>query len=478
MMRSLLSGVVAVVAAACAVEAPPSLVIRAGRVIDGSGAPARDRVRILVKDGSIAALADDDDSPLPAAAAVIDLGDLTLLPGLVNAHAHLFSSGACDPKLDQGPFQALRNLHADLQAGVTTVADLGAPAPLAIALRRFVGTARHRGPRVLVSGPVLTAPGGYPIDFLGRELVDAKAVVELAGPEAAVAVVRGLAAEGVDFIKVALQEVSYNGAPLPLLSPATLCATVKEAHRQELRVLAHAITARGYALALECGVDALMHGAIEPLADDLIAKVKDKRTPVAPTIFVFAAPLWGPKHLERLDRPAVRALLSDAARADLRRYAAEDRKQETLLPPFLMPGISRARAEQAVESLGANTGKLAAAGVELGLGTDAATCFDLHGSPVEELLLLEQAGLSRLAVLRAATWGGARLVNLHDAVGLVQVGYRADLIAVAGRPDLRLTDVTEVRRVFVDGVEQRLEPPGIFEGLELVARLAWAAMGR
>jgi imidazolonepropionase-like amidohydrolase len=462
-------------ASACHAAPPRQVIVRAGRLIDGSGAPAREDMRLHIRDGVIVAIEADEDGPVGEGIALIDARADTVMPGLVNSHAHLFTSGACHVDQGSGLRQAIRNLHALLRGGVTTVADLGAPARSSVALRRHVGTARHRGPRVLVSGPIITVEGGYPTDILddaaGRDL--ARPVSSRLG---AVGVVRDLVAAGVDVIKVGLQETSYNGKPLPLLAGKLLCTVVEVAHDQELRVLAHATTRQSYEAALDCRVDAIVHGCLEPLDDPLIERIREAGIPITPTHFVFEAPLWGPKHLEVLEGAEARELLSTEVQDDLRAYAQADRTSKEVLPPFLLPGISRAAAEKAVEANLANTHRLHQAGVVIGLGTDAANCFNLHGSPLTELERLAQAGLSNAEVLRAATWGGARILNLHDALGRLAPGYRADLIVVEGRPDENLQDIRRVRLVMIDGVVQSLDGPSAMEILAGAWRLGWATL--
>ena len=249
----------------CSTPPPRTLIVRAGRVIDGSGAPAKERVRILITDGVIEAIDTDDERPLLADATVIDATGLSVLPGLTSPHARLVPLGAGDSKPAPSPIQAAHNLHALLRSGITSVADFGAPAPLAIALRQHVGTARNRGPRVFVAGPLLTASSIPPIDFLGRAAVASGMAREVANPEAATLAVRELAVLGVDFVAVDLEEYRPNGFLSPMLSEEVLCGIVKEARRQKLRVLAQASTRAAYDEAAACGVDALTHDSLDPI---------------------------------------------------------------------------------------------------------------------------------------------------------------------------------------------------------------------
>ncbi|OGQ83428.1 MAG: hypothetical protein A2289_16420 [Deltaproteobacteria bacterium RIFOXYA12_FULL_58_15] len=459
---------------ACGATPPRQLLIRAGRLIDGTGAAAQSNVVVSIEDGLIRSILPDKNEPAPAGVHVIDARTLTVMPGMVNAHAHLFSGGGCDPGIGTGPSQAFRNLHAALRGGVTSIADLGAPVEFVTALRRHVGTGRHRGPRVFVSGPVLTAKDGYPIDFMGREAVEQAAVIEIQTPMRARALVRDLDKAGVDLIKVGLQERSYNGEPLNMMSEEVLCAIVDEAHQQELRVVVHAATRASYDLALACGVDILGHGCLDPIDDATIEKIVQKDILVMPTLFVFESPLWGPAHLERLDEPETQRTLTPEIIAHLRQYAAEDKTSYEVLPPYLQTGISREDARKGYETLLESTRRMHAAGVKLGLGTDAPVCFNWHGSPVQELKRLEDVGLTPLQALSVATRGGAQILNLQDAIGTLAVGYRADLIAVAGKPDIDLDDVSHVEWSMIDGVMQNLDGPTLGEQVAGFSRLAWA----
>lgn len=443
---------------ACDNLPPRRVIVRAGRLVDGSGAAAAGPTRLLIEDGTIVGIMPDDTTPLPEGYTVVDATGLTVLPGLVDAHTHLLAGGACTPGVGVGVLQAWRNLQGLVAAGVTTAADLASPTAVALGLRRYVGTARHRGPRLLVAGPMLTAAGGYLTGIQNGQLVDFGVVQPLADPAEARRVVQDLVDRGVDLIKIAVQEHDYNGAPLPPLDEATLCAAVDETHRQHLRIVAHAVSRLGYERALACGVDALVHGLADPMPDALLADLVAKKTLVVPTLLVFDAPLWGPKHLERLQTLAMARILTDNIRADLEAYAHADSQSGDVLPPTFLPNIKRADSVAFTQRLTDNARRMWQAHVPFGYGSDAANCFNPVGDPVEELERLQSLGMTPLEVLSIATYGGARVLDLHDALGKLVVGYRADLIAVAGAPDQHLDALHNVRLVMIDGVLQNLAP--------------------
>jgi len=467
--------------AACGDAPPPRrLVIHAGALFDGT--QVRGASRVTLAHGVIVAIEPDDldptaTPPVAADTQIVDARELTLLPGLIDAHVHIGGSGSCTPGVGVGAGQIARNLHGLLAGGVTTAADMASPPKLVVAIRDYSGVARSRGPRLLVAGAMLNQPDGY-LTGLAGDLVGAGVLRPVASAKEGRVAVRDHFDAGVDYIKVGLQETNFNGVALPKLPVETLCAIVAEAHRLKLRVYAHATEAATYEAALSCGVDALVHGPYEPLPAALLARLADSAVVVAPTLFVFDAPLWGPGHGEYLRRPAAQRVLSDDVRADLAAYAAADAPQGETLPPFFMAGIRRSDAHAALEGLRSQVPRLRDAGVVLALGTDSPNCFQYAGSPVEELRRLVEAGLSPLEALHAATVGSAQLLALQDALGRVAVGYRADLIAVSGRPDRDIAAISEVRRVWIDGVEQSLTPPGLGDTAALTLGILWAMIAR
>ncbi len=474
-MRRIVCGLVLLLWLGCGSTPPRRLVIDAGWLFDGTPTPPRENQRLVVEDGGIVAVSElgGEGPPEPEPGTLyVDARQSFVMPGLVDAHNHLYSDGGCDTG-GGGLGAAVTNLHALLQAGVTTAADLAAPLPLAVGLRAWAGTGRQRGPRVLVAGPMLTAPGGYMTDVDGGKLLELGVVREVATPEVARREVQDLATGGVDLIKVGLQGESYEGKPLPMMAQETLCALVDEAHTQDLRVVAHAIKPAGWELGLACGVDAFVHGLFSPAPVELLSRVAAAKLPVAPTLQVYAAAVWGPAHAAHYQRPDVQRALNDDAQESIARFIAEASGGGSSLPQIYGMRIPRADAEAAIPVARENLVAMARAGVPLALGTDSANCLHPAGVPWLELLAWEQAGLGRLEALSAATSGSARLLGLGEAIGRLHVGYRADMIVVSGRPDLDLEALTRVERVVLDGIEQEV---GDLAGgrTSLLGEVVWA----
>jgi hypothetical protein len=223
-----------VLLAGCGDPPPARLVVRAGRLVDGSGGPVRERQRLLVDQGSIVEIR-DDDGPLEDGPGVriLDARDATVLPGLVDTRIRLTGAG-CEPGTRRGLSEAVADLDLLLRRGVTTAVDVGSPAKTAVALRRWTGTGRGRGPRLLVTGPALSLPGPASDD-----------------PEEAVrAAVRALADADLDLL-------ALSPAPAADEAPALACTAVQEAHTQKLKVVVEAADAAGLAFALRCGAEAV-----------------------------------------------------------------------------------------------------------------------------------------------------------------------------------------------------------------------------
>ncbi|HJU02445.1 MAG TPA: amidohydrolase family protein, partial [Actinomycetes bacterium] len=241
-------------------ETPDPVVLRAPRLLDGTGAQPVDDAAVLLDGGRIAYAGPATGLPDGAdRIEALDFPAATLLPGLVDAHVHLVASGGPDLAADVPRTEAERMLAAvvnarrQLEAGVTLVRDLGSPGAEAVLVGRAVEAGTIPGPRVVASGPAVTMTGGH-IPYLGR-VTD--------GVEAMRAAVRANLALGARCIKV----VATGGVLTPGVDPrepaytqAELDALVDEAHRLGLTVAAHAIGEGGVAAALRAGVDSIEHG--------------------------------------------------------------------------------------------------------------------------------------------------------------------------------------------------------------------------
>ena len=372
-----------------AASQPEAVVLRAPRLLDGSGGEPIADAALWLEGDRIAWVGPEDELPGEAGEApTVELPGCTLLPGLVDAHVHLVASGGPDLQAGIPPTEAERTLAAiancrrQLDGGTTLVRDLGAPGGEVIALARAIEAGTVEGPTVIAAGPAVTMTGGH-IAYMGR-VAD--------GPEEMRAAVRANLAMGAGCIKV----VATGGVLTRGLDPRVaaytqeeLDALVGEAHRLGVRVAAHAIGEGGVAAALRAGVDSIEHGMF-------------------------------------LDQTCIDLFLSSGAR-----YSATFSAPTCIIEGSSVPEWIKERARPAAEAQAASFRAAVKAGVRVVAGTDAGTPDNFHGRVAHEILSMVEAGLDVLAGVRAATAEGADLLGDPDR-GMLRPGAIADVLAVHG----------------------------------------------
>jgi len=384
----------------------PALLVRAARMVDPESGEVTAPAAVLVRGRMIEAVDPETvQADTPADAEVIDLGDLTLLPGLIDAHTHL-TYQADEPltptdtfKYGYSPYSAAAaraligaaSARKTLAAGFTTVRDLGAWGFSDVTLDRVIEAGILPGPDIVPAGHVLTVTGG-PCNQL---LADPR--VFDGGPEQGVAdtpdemieAVRYQARHGAEVIKVCLGG-TFDEEDLALI--------VEIAHRKKLPVAAHVLEPEDLEVAVAAGVDSIEHLAL--VTDETLEQIKEKKIALVPTMEVmlhYPLEKLPPEWRERIEREA-------------------PHHKETLQKALAM-------------------------GILVAAGSDAAEIP--HGENVRELEALVEAGMTPLQALRAATVAAAQVLRLEDRARIAP-GLRADLVAVDGDP---LTDVGALRQV-------------------------------
>jgi len=350
----------------------------------------------------------------------------TLLPGLFDCHTHtnMPGDGRTGEDIDRDNddirlLRAARNTAAAVSTGVTSLCDCGSWNKTGFSLKAGLEQGLADGPRVLVSGPPLTVTGGH-LWYMGGEANGTDGVRHQ---------VRSLIKEGADFIKIAASGGStLTSDPYrPAYSPEEMQAIVDEAHNRDRPVLAHCRCTAAINLALDAGVDAILHCSFfdadgtyrfdDATADRLAAS----DTWLNPTI-----------HMGRASRAALKQLkLERALTAD---------EQERLDRSLRMGGV-------AVEQFG----RLVQAGVKLIGGSDCGWSYYPFGDFQGELLALADCGLSSMQAILAGTLNSATALRLQDTTGSIEKGKAADLLLVEGDPVEDLAALRRVTAVFKAG---------------------------
>ncbi len=388
-------------------EAQEPVVLRAARMLDVTAGRILASPVIAVSNGRIQSVTFGAATP-QGAGQVIDLGDVTLLPGLIDAHTHLTSN------LERGSefrdltetaadvtVRGVRNARAMLMSGFTTVRDVGARDFADIALMRASDNGWIDAPRIIAAGHSIGITGGH-CDATGLrpgvlELSEREGVSD--GPDQVVRAVRYQLKHGAKVIKICATAgvLSFEeSVGAQQMSEAEIAAAVREATNHGIKVAAHAHGTAGIKAAIRGGVASIEHGSI--LDDETFALMKQRGTYLVPTTY-----------------------LADAI--DL----------------AVLPAIFRSKAEAVLPQARSSVERAIRAGVKIAFGTDAAVIPHEHA--VREFNTLVRRGMSPLEALRAGTVNAADLLGTADR-GRIAAGLLADIVAVPGNPldDIRATE--------------------------------------
>jgi imidazolonepropionase-like amidohydrolase len=401
-----------------AAGASPLVVIKAGTLIDGTGAAPRRGVQITIKDGRILEVGAAGD--VPSDAQVLDYSAYAVVPGLIDCHVHLVFSAGEDPLADVLAeddrallLHAASNARIALAAGVTTVRDLGDRNRVAGSLRDAITAGYAVGPRIMTAGAPITISGGH-CHWLGME-ADSEDDVRRAA--------RRQLRDGADCLKVMAsggRMTPGSNPKLPQYSVAQVAAAVEEARRAEKTIAAHALSADGILVAAQAGVDTVEHCNWLDRDSDGLAFKESTAVLMAERGVAFDPTLT-----------PVQSIL--------------DRNRASLTPVQL-------RAIAIREQLLVVFRRMLELGVKIVAGTDAGTrTAMLDRLPSEMSLYVEQLGLSPVAAIRAGTGAAAEQLGIAANVGTVQSGRWADLAIIDGDPSTEIRALERSRAVMKGG---------------------------
>ncbi len=402
--------------------APAIVVIKAGMLIDGRSAQPKKNQTIVIRGNRIESVG--ESAAIPAGARVIDLSKMTVLPGLIETHTHIFLQGE-DPEAGGYDIQLLNyplayrvaratvSARRALEQGFTTIRDMETEGAGYgdVGIKRAINEGHIPGPRIFTTTRGISTTGGYNLEGYAPEIEVPKGVQLIDGPVEARKAARQQLENGADWIKVYMTHRSWLDKEGNLVSQPTLTldeikAIVDETHGWKKKVACHAYGGEGLHRALDGGCDSIEHGL--DLDDAAIAQMVKQGTWYVPTLSVYY------DHNSPLDTPA--------GRRDAKRVAVHG------------PSLQRAMK----------------AGVKIAFGTDVGG-FSWSNPIAQEFARLQSFGMSPMDAIRSATSRAAELLDASNDLGVIAPGAYADVIAVNGDPLQNLDVLKDVRFVMKDG---------------------------
>lgn len=438
-----------------------NLLLEGGTLVDVESKTIRPNINILIQNGRIATISDRAITP-PKDVKRIKLNGQYVMPGLIDAHIHLFQSGGLYTRPDAidlrefHPYEKERQWVKDnaesilkryLRAGITTVIDVGGPLANYELRDRF--KADSSTPNVWLTGPLVSTyqPAAFQIDD--------PPIIKVNNAEEAKAIVRKQLPYEPDLIKI---WYIVRGGKNATSSYDLVKATIDESHKHGLKVAVHATQLNTAKLAVKAGADILVHSVDNPVDKDFINLLQQNNTVYIPTLVVSR------KYLEvfsqnndlsyedfTLSDPVVLGSLFDLKHLPKKDFVNTYKQRAT-------QRMASTKAQDQVRKN--NLKQLAAAGITVATGTDAGNIGTLHASSyLRELFDMRLAGMDNFSILQASTINGAKVLGREKELGSIKQGKIADLIILTTNPAENIDHLQDIEYVIKDG--QMYEPDDI-----------------
>jgi imidazolonepropionase-like amidohydrolase len=410
---------------------PAVTLVKAARLLDPKTGNVLSPAAVLIEDGKIKEVGSPGQVQprTPQGAKTIDLGNTTLLPGLIDSHTHLLLDVVVPPTADSmrrfnGDFVAdlllaivespskrvllgAQMAREDLESGFTTVRNLGhSGIDGDTSLRDAINSGRIQGPRILASGRKITSLGNY-VQSLNPALADSilrQELLEVSNLEEGRRAVDENLFYDIDVVKVTLDDDGVG------INAAIMSAIVEEAHRARKKVAVHAVSQAAIQVAIDAGVDSIEHG--NDITDQQLKLMRDKGI-----FFDITPTFWSGFYSKITEHSIVRPLSSGT------NLAASAERRRKFVQRILKSGVKFAAGSDMCWFYPGKT-----------RGQASATLFSD----------LRDADMPALEILRAVTTNAAQMLGWQDRIGGIEPGKFADLVAVAGDP---LVDITELEKV-------------------------------
>ena len=378
-----------------------TLVITGGRIFDGTGAPVRNGT-IVIERNKIKEILPPGSTNWPLDAQVIDVNGKTVMPGMIDLHAHMTETELDGPTVVSNEalntLKAVERMRYYIQSGITSIRDLASHGDIPFRMKEFVAENRIPGPRVFPAGQVITSTGGHGTEgmHMNKPLVTAERTAD--GPDEWRNAIREQFNLGADVIKVASH-----------FSREEIAAAVDEAHALGLKITADAETFY-VQWAVEAGVDVIEHPL--PRTDETIRLMAEKGTQSDPTIYPYMN---------------IFELYGGYYGSTSRRFTFT---RESVMEMFR---------------------KLKRAGIKMGIGIDVSVDATWPEPYIEELKYFVKGGYTIPEALVAATLNSAEILDMDDKLGTIEPGKLADVVVIDGRPDVDLGNLANTDLVVRDG---------------------------